>query len=184
MPVYAGITNEEMHYYQIDPPLQVQVFYDSENHFYHGADSLDIDKNGKAEFRIEVGYFDADTVVPSAVVYPFTDFTITDSIQFTTYLEYYPLGLGATGKIYWIDTLNYNTRIDDLETWYSQASQFLWVVPPAVIWGSNGPWYTLVNSEKYIGLRLKKANAYKYGWIKIKIETRNELEFQAFAIQK
>ncbi len=184
LPVYAGITNDEMQHQQIDPPLQVHISYFSEDHFYYGIDSLDIDQNGKFDFLIKIGYFDDYRDVSSILYYPSTEFVVTDSIQFTTNLEYYPMGLGAFGQIYWVDTLSYNTRIDDMEKWYPQDKQYLWVVPKAVIWGSNGPWFSLENSEKYIGLRMKKGDSYKYGWIKVKVITRTQLEFQAFAIQK
>ncbi|HLN52826.1 MAG TPA: hypothetical protein VK212_03900 [Lentimicrobium sp.] len=185
MPVYAGITNSEMQYTELNPPIAVEVYHDTTNSYYYGSDSIDIEQDGTFDIIIRVGYFDDDTIYyPTQNFYPFTSLTVKDSIQFATEVEYYPMGLGTTGKIYWIDTLSYNQRIDDINTWYSDyLHQFMWVVPPSYFWGSNGTWYDLSDTEKYIGMRIKRGNEYKYGWIKVFAVSSEVLLFKSFAIQ-
>jgi len=185
-PVYAGIVKDDLLYVELNPPLQVTTYYDTANFFHYGVDSLDMNKDGIFDIVISVGYMEGDSAItPTLAIYPHTSLNVRDSIQFATEIEYYPMGLGTFGKIYWIDTLSYNNRIDDFKTWQADYShQFMWVVPPAFLWGSNGTWYNLGNTEKYVGVRMKIGNKYKYGWIKVKVITRNEMQFISYAIQK
>jgi hypothetical protein len=80
--------------------------------------------------------------------------------------------------------LNYETRIDNWHDWTeNNVSQLMWAIPP-VGTAPYGPWYDLTNEEKYIGIKMKIDSKFKYGWIKIKVISREDMQFLSYALEK
>lgn len=185
LPVYAGIINESMLFTELNPPLSVNLEYNDESQYYAGADSLDINSDGSYDLIIDVGIPSIDTITVTPWLYPHTTLYYKNGLEVAVYTEYYPLGLGQYGKIDWVDTLKYKVRIDTFESWSEESIRnFMWVVPPAVIWGSNGCWYEPENAERYIGIRMKHDTLFNYGWIRVNEISNTELEFLSYAIEK
>jgi len=101
-----------------------------------------------------------------------------------TQTQTYYVGLGQTSSMKWVDTLAYETQIDNIAEWTATNNiNYMWVVPPTTILGSNGPWYNLENTEKYIGIRYYKSSEWKYGWIKVNGISRNDISLVSFALE-
>lgn len=185
LPVYAGVFNSDMLFNGLNPPLTVSLIYNEENRYYVGTDSLDLNSDGSFDMIIDVGIPSNDTITITPYLYPHTTLSYNNNLEVAINTEHYPLGLGQYGTIDWVDTLRYEERIDTFELWSKESIwNFMWVEPPAVIWGSNGCWYEPENIERYIGIRMKKDTDFKYGWIKVKEISRTELQFTSYAIEK
>jgi hypothetical protein len=59
----------------------------------------------------------------------------------------------------------------------------MWAIPP-VGTAPYGPWYNLTNEEKYIGIRMKIGSRFKYGWIKMNVISREDMQFLSYAMEK
>ncbi|HET6558386.1 MAG TPA: hypothetical protein VFG54_13795 [Prolixibacteraceae bacterium] len=186
-PVLAGVYDDTFIFYEFSPNLPLDLKPDTLNKFYYGSDSLDVNLDGKYDLlmsrRILLG-----TVPPARITndnYPFGRVTLNNGLEVSTKKEIYPIGLGQTNEVNWVDTLLYNSRIDNLPEWSgSDTYRFMWVVPPASFWGSNGCWYNLINAERYIGIRMKTNGRYNYGWIKLKQVSREEVYIVSYAMEK
>ena len=95
-------------------------------------------------------------------------------------------------KDYYPKGLKYQDRIDEIENWHysnqlrhspTLGKLLMWGAPPSLFWGSYGPWYKLTNSELYIGVRMKIDTEYKFGWIKVKVYSRESFEILSYAIE-
>lgn len=153
---------------------------------YIGADSLDINLDGKFDLTINQrkplesinpNYYTIDN-------FPAFWITMKNGLEAATKIEYYGLGHGQYGNVSWIDTLNYKSRIDNIPDWSANISHSLWSVPPTLRWGSYGCWYNLTNTEKYIAIRMKIDSRYKYGWIKVNEKSRENMLFLSSALEK
>jgi hypothetical protein len=121
----------------------------------------------------------------SSNYYPMLKLKLENDFQTAMYQESFYVGLGQTSYINWVDTLSYEKRIDDLPMWTDSISSiYLWVEPiSANYYASNGPWYNLENTVKYIGLRYYDVSEWKYAWVKIDVTTRNDIRLVSFAIE-
>lgn len=186
-PVLAGVYDNTFIFNELSPVLALELKLDTLNQFYHGTDSLDINLDGKYDLIISRRIL-LDTVPAARITidnYPFCRLTLKNGLQVSTKKEHYPIGLGQTNEVNWIDTLQYKSRIDRLTEWSeSDTYHFMWVVPPTIFWGSNGCWYNLMNAERFIGIRMKINGRYHYGWIKLNQVSREEVSIVSYALEK
>ena len=106
-------------------------------------------------------------------------------MEVATKREKYSQGQGYFNSIDWVDSLQYNTRIDNIYEWSAtNTSRAMWLVAPTIFWGSNGCWYYLTNAEMYIGIRMKTDSGYKFGWMKVNEISRENMFFISYAMEK
>lgn len=185
-PVLAGVYDNDFIFHEFSPALKVDLKLDTLNNYYHGSDSMDINLDGSYDLIISQRIL-TDTANPDRSNYknyPFCRLTLKNGLQVATKKECFPVGHGQTSEVNWVDTLQYQTRIDNFEQWSSNISHMMWAVPPTIFWGSDGCWYNLVNAERYIGIRMKINSRYKFGWIKVHQTSREEVSYISFALEK
>lgn len=183
--VFAGKHVTNMLFTEFNPQVQPVLTLDSTGYLF-GSDSLDINADGSYDIIIEEQIWPDDSFPGgSTTEYPFALLTLKNNLCAVLKNETFPIGLGQTTTVTWIDTLLLNSRIDTTHVWSEpNAKHYLWVVPPATFWGSNGPWYNLTETERYIGLKLTTSSGTKYGWLKCYQKSRKEPVFVSCAIQK
>ncbi len=186
--VTAGIYDIDFIYYEFSSPLKVKLKLDTLTDNYIGKDSIDINQDGIYELFISQRiHLPPESGSPSWEHFPYFRLTLKNGLQVAIKLEYYAVGHGQVNEINWVDTLNYKTRINNNSEWSeSNITISMWIVPPVGAPGTLpfGTWYNLTNEEKYIGIRMKIGSRYKYGWIKVKVNLREDMQFVSFALEK
>ncbi|MEZ5083421.1 MAG: hypothetical protein R2750_08235 [Bacteroidales bacterium] len=185
--IFAGEYNADLDLKEFNPPLKVDLISDSLLNFKYGVDSIDINTDGNYDLIIHQRFIMDwnDTVQISNTNYPFCSLTLKNGLEVACKNEIFYIGLGQTSSVLWVDSLEYLKRIDNLNDWSeTNTNIWMWVVPPTSFWGSYGCWYNLIETEKYIGIRMKIITDYKFGWIKINQESRENFEFVSYAIEK
>ncbi len=184
--VLAGIYDSDLFYYEFSPPLKVELSLDTLTDNYIGEDSIDINQDGDYDVFISHRiHFPPESGTPSYEHFPYFKITLKNEVKVATKVQSYPVGHhGQYDDVHWVDALNYETRIDVWPEWAEKnVFQLMWAVPTA---GTSpyGPWYDLTNEEKYIGFRMKINSRYKYGWIKVKVISRDDMQFLSYALEK
>jgi len=183
--VTAGIYDTDFINNEFSPPLKVDLKLDTITDNYFWNDSIDINQDGIYELFISHRiHLPPESESPSYEHYPYFSLTSKNGLQVALKIDYYSLGHGQVREITFVDTLNYNMRIDNISDW-SESSR-MWWVPPINAPGTlpYGTWYNLTNEEKYIGIKMKIDSRYKYGWIKVKVISREDIQFLSFALEK
>jgi hypothetical protein len=195
--VFSGIPKADMVYHEYNPPFKISLQTDSVKKIKYGTDSIDINLDGKFDLVIIVRLFSewSDTYNRTCLEesnYPFSGFKTKNGLEIATKSESFPVGLGYSNSTFWVDPIPYVKRIDEIKDWHysNQLRQsptlgklLMWGAPPSLFWGSYGPWYKLTNSELYIGVRMKIDTEYKFGWIKVKVYSRESFEILSYAIE-
>lgn len=185
--VFAGVYDSTSSFTEFTPPHKVNGTLNPLTNCLLGADSIDINMDGNFDLIIKQRIF-LDVNLSNHITtenYPYCWLTVKNGLEFASKLEKYATGHGQYGTAHWVDTLNYEMRIDDIPEWSGTNTTFsMWVVPPTSFWGSFGCWYALTNEEKYIGIRMKVGSRYKYGWIKVNEISRENISFVSFALEK
>ncbi len=183
--VIAGIYDSDLFYYEFSPPLEVELSLDTLTDNYIGEDSIDINQDG--DFDVFVSHrihLPPESGTPSYDHFPYFRLTLKNGVQVATKIQSYPVGHGQYDEVHWVDALNYETRIDVWPFWAeNNVFQLMWAIPP-VGTSPYGPWYDLTNEEKYIGIRMKIDSQFKYGWIKVKVTSRDDMQFLSYALEK
>jgi hypothetical protein len=183
--VTAGIYDSSFTYHEFSSPLKVELSLDTSTDNYMGVDSIDINQDEVYDIIISHRiHLPPESGTPSYEHFPYFSLTLKNGLQVATKIQSYPVGHGQLNEIYWVDALNYETRIDVWPDWAEKnVFQLMWAIPPV---GSApyGPWYDLANEEKYIGFRMKIDSRYKYGWIKVIVISREDMQFLSYAIEK
>jgi hypothetical protein len=183
--VTAGIYDTDFIYYEFSPPLKIELTLDTLADNYLGSDSIDI--NLDEVYDIIISYrihLPPESGTPSYEHFPYFRLTLKNSLQVATKVQSYPVGHGQTNDVNWVDTLNYKTLINNNSDWSeSDITRTMWAMPP-VNTAPYGPWYNLTNEEKYIGIKMKIDSRCKYGWIKVKVISREDIQFLSFALEK
>lgn len=200
--VLAGIYNTEMIYYEFNPSFQPQFQTDSLKGLKYGIDSIDIDSDGSFDFlisqRINLNWSDN---IPRGYLekynFPFCGLSLKNGLEIAYKNESFPTGLGTSSSTMWVDTLPYEKRIDKIMDWHDSNlhpldykgyyNKTIWMcgVPPgSAWWGSYGYWHYLLNVEMYIGVRMKINSEYKFGWVKVKVNSQDNFEILSYAIEK
>lgn len=185
VPVKAGVA-EGLNHYVIDPPLVIKLMEDSVNNIQYGTDSIDINQDGYFDFFIwQRTVLNEDLPIGSMLLYPYALVLLRNGLGIAIRKETYYIGLGQTSQIDWVDTLAVNSRIDLISGWSDDnAEVYMWMMPPTIFWGSNGCWFNLFDEVRYIGIRMKGKNDYKYGWIKLRQRSSGNFEIQEYAMEK
>ncbi len=183
----AGVSDSDMVSNEFDPSLQINFESDSLLNFMYGTDSIDLNLDGRFDLIISQRFFidwnDSIRIVDNN--FPFCKLTLKEGLEVAKKNEVYYIGLGQTSSVNWVDTIKFESRIDNIADWtITNTSIWMWVIPPTSFWGSCGCWYNLVNAERYIGIRMKVDSYYKYGWIKVNQINRENIEFVSYAIEK
>lgn len=183
--VIAGTYDSDLLYYEFSPPLKVELSLDTLTDNYMGEDSIDINQDGVYDIIISHRiHLPPESGTPSYDHFTFYRLTLKNGLQVATKLQSYPVGHGQFDDVNWIDTLCYKTRIDTWSDWSeSNETRTMWAIPP-VSTAPYGPWYNLTNEEKYIGIRIKIGSRFKYGWIKMNVISREDMQFLSYALEK
>ncbi len=183
--VLAGIYNTDLFFYEFSPPLKVELSLDTLTNNYSGEDSIDINQDDLFDLIISHRiHIPPESGTPSYDHFPFYKLTLKNGLQVATKVQSYPTGHGQSSDVNWVDTLNYEARIDKSCDWSeSNIFRLMWAIPP-VVTAPYGPWYNLTNEEKYIGIRMQIDSRPKYGWIKVKVISRDDMQFLNYALKK
>jgi len=183
--VNAGIYNTDFIYKEFSSPLKVKLILDTLTNDYIGRDSIDLNRDGVYDIIINHRiHLPPVSGVPSNEHFPYFKLIIKNGLQVATKVQFYSVGHGQLDDVHWVDALNYENRIDVWPDWTEKNnSQFMWAIPP-VASAPYGPWYDLTNEEKYIGFRMKIESRFKYGWIKVKVISREDMQFLSYALEK
>lgn len=186
-PVLAGVYVDAMSYNELNPALQIAFIHDPILNIEQGEDSLDINQDGSHDIIISqrnlLGNSPANANPNDT--YPFCKLSIRNGVEVATKEECYYIGHGQTSSVNWVDTVAYQTNVTDIANW-SESNRiiFMWVSPPTIFWGSDGPWYHLSNEEKYVAFRMKINARYRYGWIKVLVTSRERIAVVSYAMEK
>ncbi len=183
-PIYAGKVDAGLFHIAFDPALQLDFIFDSLGNFHYGTDSIDINLDGDFDIIIKQRIMH-DSIMINVNNYSFCSLTMKNGWEVASIKDTYPVGLGQFNNIYWVDTLLYKTRIDNLTEWSGTAdSRWMWVIPPVEFTGSYGSWYHLAETERYVGIRITTGLEFKYGWIKVFQIDREDIRFISYAYEK
>ena len=186
--VTAGIYDSDFIYHEFSPPLKVKLILDPLTDNYFWKDSIDINQDGSFDLIINQRiHLPAETGTPTWEHFPYLRLILKNGIQVATKLEAYPVGMGTYNQSYWVDPLNYETFINSKLVWSeSDGIRSMWAVPPkgTISTAPSGAWYYLTNEEKYIGIKMKIGSRFKYGWIKVKVISPEDIQFLNYAIEK
>ena len=186
--VSAGIYDSDYIYHEFSPPLKVDLKLDTIKDDYFWNDSIDINQDGIYELFISQRiHIPAESGSPTFDHFPYLRLITKSDLQIARKIDYYAVGHGQVNEIDWVDTLNYKTQINDNNDW-TEGNDILsiWLVPPLGAPGTlpYGTWFNLTNEEKYVGIRMKIGKRYKYGWIKLNVISREDIQFICYAIEK
>lgn len=186
--VSAGIYDSDYIYHEFSPPLKVDLKLDTIKDDYFWNDSIDINQDGINELFISQRiHIPAESGSPTFDHFPYLRLITKSDLQIARKIDYYAVGHGQVNEIDWVDTLNYKTQINDNNDW-TEGNDILsiWLVPPLGAPGTlpYGTWFNLTNEEKYVGIRMKIGKRYKYGWIKLNVISREDIQFICYAIEK
>ncbi|MCG6191510.1 hypothetical protein [Maribellus maritimus] len=183
--IIAGTYDSDLLYYEFSPPLKVELSLDTLTDNYIGEDSIDINQDGVYDIIISHRiHLPPKSGTPSYDHFPFYRLTLKNGLQVATKLQSYPVGHGQLNDVNWVDALSYKTRIDTWSDWSeNNETRTMWAIPP-VSTAPYGPWYNLTNEEKYIGIRMKIDSRFKYGWIKVNVISREDMQFLSYALEK
>lgn len=183
--VSAGIYDADFIYNEFSPPLKVDLKLDTITDNYIGIDSIDINMDGVSDIIISHRlHLPPESGTPSYEHFPYFRLSLKNGLQVVTKIQSYSVGHGSNSDVNWIDTLNYNTLINNNSDWSEDdVSIMMWARPPV---GSApyGPWYNLTNEEMYIGIKMKIDSQCKYGWIRVKVISNEDISFLSFALEK
>ncbi len=186
-PVLAGVNDSNMFFYEFNPNYLTNFKTDTLLNLKFGIDSIDLNLDGKFDLLISQRFFTewSDTIRIVNNNFPYCKLTLKNDLEVAIKNEDYYIGLGQTSNVDWVDTLQFENRIENITDWSkTNVNIWMWVIPPTGFWGSYGSWYNLINTEKYIGIRMKFDSGYKFGWIKINQINRENLRFLSYAIEK
>jgi hypothetical protein len=184
--VTAGIYDSSFTFHEFSTPLKVELTLNTLTDNYQGSDSIDINQDGVYDLinslRIHIP---PPSGVPSWEQFPYCRLILKNGLEVATKIEYYSVGHGQNDDVNWVDTLNYENRIDNISEWSeSNAIRTMWAIPPISYGVTYGPWYNPTNVVRYIGIRMKVGSRYKYGWIKVNEVSREDMQFISYAIEK
>jgi hypothetical protein len=203
IPIMAGTTNNDMLYYEFNPPLELQLQLDTLKKIKLGIDSVDIDLDGIFDIiinqRIYLNWSDGfNRSYLKKDDFPFIGLRLKNGFEVACKNLSFPVGMGTTNSVNMVDTIPYKKRLNKINNWhdskmhsldymgYYNNNIWLWGAPPTIFWllGNFGTWYRLSNKEMYIGIRKKLDTEYKLGWVKIKVFNHDKFEILSYAIEK
>lgn len=184
-PVAAGKYNTHYLYTEYKPSIQLDLRIDSISGCYFGRDSIDIDMDGNYDLIIDQKHaIEEGSKDCLGENFPHVSITLKNDLELVEKIEYYSMGHGAVGSSYWVNALEYDTRIENCRDWsLLKKKSLLWATPQGYT-GYGGFWRGLEDTERYIGIRKKVESDYKYGWIKIYQSNYKRFEIKSCAIQK
>lgn len=184
--VFAGIHDAGFIHYEFSTPLKVKLTLDSLTDNYKGKDSIDINLDGVYDLIISQRiHFPPPTGIPSWEQFPYYRLILKNGLEVATKLEKYPVGHGQYDEVNWVQSLNYESRIDNISEWSDTNTTYtMWAIPPISYGVSYGPWYNLTNVVKFIGIRMKIGPHYKYGWIEVSEISHEDISFVSYALER
>ncbi|HLN74962.1 MAG: hypothetical protein ACM3O8_14430 [Methylococcaceae bacterium] len=183
----AGIYDDSMNYREINPGLQISFKYDSLLNVNYGKDSLDINLDGSYDIIISqrnlLGNPTENTNRNNT--YPYMMLGVKNGVEVAIKNECFIIGHGQYSTISWVDTIAYKTNVAGITNWSeSNRIVYMWVEPPSIFRPSNGPWYNLANTERYVAFRMGINSQYRYGWIKFIVASHEKITVISYALEK
>ena len=184
--VVAGVHDDSFVFVKFTPSFKLNLILDSITKYYNGTDSIDINLDGNFDIVVSQRIETEESIsrIGTQDYFPYCWLKFKNGFEVATKTETWVVPHGQIKSVSWIDTINYEGRIDDISGWFSDRYRHMWVVPPGSHEGSYGCWYNLTNEEKYIGIRMETDSKYKFGWIKVNQSSRDNIEFISYAIEK
>lgn len=184
--VITGIYDDSFVFHEFSPPLKVELTLETLTDNYIGSDSIDINLDGVYDLVIRQRIHNPPPSGRASLEqFPYYRLTLKNGLEVATKTEYYSVGHGSYYNINWVDTLNYENRIDNISEWSdTNTTSPMWTIPPISASVTFGCWYNLANAVKYIGIRMKVGSQYKLGWIKVNEISRENILFISYAIEK
>ena len=185
-PVTAGEYDTDFIFHEFSAPLSIVLIYDSLTNYYNGADSIDLNLDGNFDLKIDqqlqIPHLTDD---PTNQLYPYCRLIPSNGLELAVNIQKYPGGLGSYRTVEWIESLNFQDRIDTISNWSEPNTfRYMWCYPLDSFVYTYGNWYEITNSETYIGFRMKVNTDYKYGWIKVNALSRKDIYFISYAIER
>lgn len=186
-PVLAGIYDGAMDHRELNPALQITFRYDSLLNINFGEDSLDLNQDGSYDIIISQRNLLGN---PAAGVnrndtYPYGRLSVKNGAEVAIKNERYIIGHGQYSTVSWVDTIAFNTNVAGLAYWSeSNRMVYLWVEAPTIFRPTDGTWYKLADTEKYVAFRMNINSRYRYGWIKILVTSREKIAVTSYAMEK
>lgn len=186
--ISAGIADSNFIYHEFAPPLKVNLLLDPISDNYFWKDSIDVNQDGVYDLVINQRiHLPKESGTPSWEHFPYLQLILKTGIQVATKTESYPVGMGQYNETYWVAPLNYESLINnDLDWSGSDKIKSMWAVPPkgTPSTAPSGAWFYLKNEEKYIGIKMKIDSRFKFGWIKVNVNSAEDIQFLSYALEK
>ena len=177
-PVFAGAANDNMFHEDITPDFSLDYTWNGCGHA-EGRGTIDLLGDGRYVMNLRVGFLDYGAFldccpvnmdcIPTGNHYSVYS---PDTVEMATYkhphYDYY---------FTFADTINAGYRIDTIENWHWSVS--LWSIDYPV----TGSWW-YISSDKYLALRVRDSNDYKYGWMRVGTNYDHNLVFKEFSLEK
>jgi hypothetical protein len=196
-PVFAGIYNDSLFYHEFNPPWEITLQTDTLKNIKNGTDSIDMDRDGSFDLIVRQRFFldYTDNYNPGYLKednFPYIGLRAKNDFDVAYQWMKVNVGQGYFNSISLVDALPYKTRIDQIKNWCNSSVSYyfgsengqiwLWGAPPSIFW-TFGPWYSMTNTETYVGIRKKANGKYKFGWIKFKVTSRDQFEILSYAME-
>lgn len=179
-PVNAGIYDSSYFFREFSPPFKINIIWDSSTFIGKGSDSIDINLDGEYDLIFNSQVVDIYKY-KGGFIYENCNIDFKNGFGTVSKKFYIPQGQGSYTSVTWIDTLQYKTQIQRLNSWGSKVS--LWSIIP-MGFAPLSPWYETSNPYLYIGLRRIVGNNVKYGWILADGTTKKEVKILSYAFEK
>ena len=198
--VMAGITNNNMLYFENHPALELQLQTESLGEIKIGIDSIDIDLDGSFDIFINQRVYldwtdDFNRTSLEESNFPYVGLSLKNNFEVAYRNIPVNVGKGYINYIPMVDTISYESRIDGLRNWHDSkmdnnsymgfynGSICLCGVAPSPFWNC-GIWYSIKNKVIYLGIIKKNDTGDNLGWIKVKVYSRDKFEISSYAIEK
>ena len=180
--IYAGVYDSSFNHFEFQPAFQIPIFWDSQLLYGNGYDSLDLDFNGSFDLFITLSLLNPDSIqlltgLPNP--FPYCNLTTSSEFESAFYSESFPIGLGQSSSVSFVDRFDFNERIDTISDWRNQGK--MWQQNPGNI--GNPPFgeWMYTTSTFYIGI---KQSGDKFGWIEVDASNPEYPKLISYAIQQ
>lgn len=178
--VYTGVSDNTFDSILYQPNFEVPIIWDVQNLYGVGEDSLDFDQDGLYDFYMKLSLLNqANSNLLTGLPDPFPNCVLrtNNGYEIGFYTQSFPIGLGQTSTISFVDRHDLNERIDLNSNWSTAGK--MWQENPSLT-QPYGDWHG-ANGTYYISIR--KDNV-KYGWIEVDATNHENPKIVRMAIQQ
>ena len=162
--VFAGVYDNTFNYYEYNPPIAIEMVWDSENLYFEGQGYMDINLDGNNDIKFDIGGYNQNNLNEYPLIFNHSTVTTFNNFEVCYYTETFYGGMGFVANFDFVRRLDFNDGIDGGDNWFSDSNSFIRMFYENPSSMPYGDWYNS-NGIYYIGIR--KNN--KYGWIKLEM---------------